>query len=451
MFINKMACQVCCEELNRSNHNPCACPKCNFVACKTCVRTYLESTPDEFHCMSCKFAWDDEFVVLAVNKTYFHGELKEKKKQNYFEIEKSKLAGSQIAAKNLLIEEAAQKEIDKIKQANASYKKLIRDNEKLIDDITYELKHKVKKEQKAFIMRCQANDCNGFVSKSYKCELCDKTTCSKCFEIVNEGHECNPDNIQTAELIKKDSRPCPKCATRISKIDGCNQMWCTSCNTAFDWISGLEVKGNNIHNPHYYEYLKTAGNGIVPRNPGDVLCGGLPDLANLNVAFIGMEPDLITFIRHNVYAIHRFIGHIQHYIRPVNIQEFENSLERVRVDHILNRSNEERFKKDVFTIYSKKTKKSVNMRLLELVQTVGMDLLQNYMKLYGLKPAPAVVLLQNTHEIVKEFHTIIEYFNTLQEKKMKLFKETGIRIKIDNSTRSSVRGLLFNYNMIGNP
>ena len=91
------------------------------------------------------------------------------------------------------------------------------------------------------------------------------------------------------------------------------------------------------------------------------------------------------------------------------------------------------------------------MRLLELVQTVGMDLLQNYMKLYGLKPAPAVVLLQNTHEIVKEFHTIIEYFNTLQEKKMKLFKETGIRIKIDNSTRSSVKGLLFNYNMIGYP
>ena len=91
------------------------------------------------------------------------------------------------------------------------------------------------------------------------------------------------------------------------------------------------------------------------------------------------------------------------------------------------------------------------MRLLELVQTVGMDLLQNYMKLYVNKPAPVGVLMPKTHEIIKEFHTIIEYFNSLQEKKMKLFKETGIRIKIENATRASVKGLLFNYNMIGYP
>lgn len=447
-----MACQVCCEELNRSSHNPCECPKCNFIACKTCVRTYLESTPEEFHCMSCKYAWDDEFVVLAVNKTYFHGDLKEKKKQKYFEIEKSKLAASQLAAKQLLIEEAAKIEVDKLKEANAAYRKLIRENEKIIQDIEYQIKHKVKKEQKAFIMRCQASDCNGFVSKSYKCELCEKTTCSKCFEIVVEGHVCNEDNVQTAELIKKDSRPCPKCATRISKIDGCNQMWCTSCNTAFDWISGLEVKGQNIHNPHYYEYLKTAGNGIVPRNPGDVLCGGLPDLAIINTALIGANPDAVSFIRHNVYAMHRFIGHVNQYLRPVNIQEFETALEHARVLHILNRTNEEKFKQSVFTIYNKKTKKNVNIRLLELVQTVGMDLLQNYIKIYGgIGHKPTDVYVEKTKEIVKEFHTIIEYFNTLQEKKTKLFKESGVRIKIENSTRASVKGLLFNYNMIGYP
>jgi hypothetical protein len=230
-------------------------------------------------------------------------------------------------------------------------------------------------------------------------------------------------------------------------------MWCTSCNTAFDWISGLEVKGNNIHNPHYYEYLKTAGNGIVPRNPGDVLCGGLPDLVMLNTALIGFSPDTVGFIRHNVYSIHRFIGHIQQYTRPVNIQEFENSLEHARVLHILNRSTEEKFKQSVYMIYTKKSKKSVNVRLLELVQTVGMDLLQNYMKLYtgiGGKP-PIDVIIEKTQDIIKEFHTIIEYFNTLQEKKMKLFKESGIRIKIENSTRSTVKGLLFNYNMFGYP
>jgi hypothetical protein len=400
--------------------------------------------------MSCKFAWDDEFVLLAVNKTYFHSDLKEKRKQKYYEIEKSKLAESQIAAKNLLIEEQSKKQIEEIRVKNKEYKNLIRQNEILIAEITYSVTHKFKKEAKAFIMRCQAQNCNGFVSKSYKCELCEKTTCSKCFEIVDEGHECIPENVQTAELIKKDSRPCPKCATRISKIDGCNQMWCTNCHTAFDWITGQEVKGHNIHNPHYYDYLKATGGGVMPRNPGDVLCGGLPRLDNLNVGFIGMEQQSIVYIRTNIFNIHRLIGHIQHMALPVNQGTFETNLERVRIDYILNRITDELFKRMIYDVYAKKNKKNVNVRLLELVQTVGMDILQKYMKLFDTTTLHSV-LLEKTHEVIREFHAIIEYFNSLQEKKTKLFKETGLRFTIEESTRTSPAGKLFMYVLSGQP
>jgi hypothetical protein len=445
-----MACPVCCEELNRSTHNPCVCPKCEFTACKTCVRTYLESTPQEFHCMSCKFAWDDEFVLLSVNKTYFHSDLKEKRKQKYYEIEKSKLADSQVAAKNLLIKEECEKQIEALRLKNKEYKKLIQGNEQLIHDIEFNASHKIKKEVKAFIMRCQAQDCNGFVSKSYKCELCEKTTCSKCFEIVNEGHECNPGNVETAELIKKDSRPCPKCATRISKIDGCSQMWCTNCHTAFDWNTGQEVKGHNIHNPHYYDYLKTSGGGVMPRNPGDVLCGGLPRLDNINIGFIGMDQPTIAFIRTNIFNIHRMIGHIQHMTIPTNQGEFENNVESVRVLHILNRITDEEFKRKIYDIYAKKNKKGVNIRLLELVQTVGMDILQKYMKLYDTSILHTI-LLEKTQEVIHEFHAIIEYFNSLQGKKTLLFKETGLRFKIEESTRTNPVGKLFMYSLSGTP
>lgn len=31
-----------------------------------------------------------------------------------------------------------------------------------------------------------------------------------------------------------------------------------------------------VHNPHYYEYLRKQNNGVVPREAGDVPCGGLP-------------------------------------------------------------------------------------------------------------------------------------------------------------------------------
>ena len=53
-------------------------------------------------------------------------------------------------------------------------------------------------------------------------------------------------------------------------------MWCTECKVAFNWNSGKIIYGGQIHNPHYYQYMRDQNNGInAPRNPGDVLCGGL--------------------------------------------------------------------------------------------------------------------------------------------------------------------------------
>jgi hypothetical protein len=54
-------------------------------------------------------------------------------------------------------------------------------------------------------------------------------------------------------------------------------MWCTAdnCKTAFSWNSGKIINGT-IHNPHYYEWLRRNNNGEIPRNPGDIPCGGFP-------------------------------------------------------------------------------------------------------------------------------------------------------------------------------
>jgi len=75
-------------------------------------------------------------------------------------------------------------------------------------------------------------------------------------------------DIETTELIKKDSKNCPKCNISIMKTSGCDQMWCVSCHTTFDWKT-LHIKTSGvIHNPEYYRYMRE--NGIaIPRNPGD--------------------------------------------------------------------------------------------------------------------------------------------------------------------------------------
>ena len=64
-------------------------------------------------------------------------------------------------------------------------------------------------------------------------------------------HTCNPDLVETAKLLAKDTKSCPTCQTKIFKIDGCDQMWCTQCHTAFSWKTGaiqtnsdLTVSGN---------------------------------------------------------------------------------------------------------------------------------------------------------------------------------------------------------------
>ena len=54
-------------------------------------------------------------------------------------------------------------------------------------------------------------------------------------------------------------------------VKNCDQMWCTQCHTAFSWRTG-NVE-HNIHNPHYYEWMRRNGGGEMPRNPLDVQCG----------------------------------------------------------------------------------------------------------------------------------------------------------------------------------
>jgi len=51
-------------------------------------------------------------------------------------------------------------------------------------------------------------------------------------------------------------------------VSNCDQMWCTDCHTAFSWRTGRIQ--TQVHNPHYYEWLRRTNNGVAPRNPGDV-------------------------------------------------------------------------------------------------------------------------------------------------------------------------------------
>ncbi len=109
---------------------------------------------------------------------------------------------------------------------------------------------------------CSNSTCNGMLkTDSNLCSICDNITCSKCLQPYNKDikkHKCDEDDIKTAKLIKKDTKYCPKCNFGITKISGCDVMFCTQCNTSFNWKT-MEILTKNLHNPHYLEYLRKNG------------------------------------------------------------------------------------------------------------------------------------------------------------------------------------------------
>lgn len=149
--------------------------------------------------------------------------------------------------------------------------------------------------RREFIMRCPAEECRGFLSTAYKCGTCESWACKDCLVCLGKNqsvqHTCNPDTVESAKAIRAETRPCPKCGTRIFKTEGCDQMWCVmdGCATAFSWNTGHIVTGV-IHNPHYYESLRRNGGAAgVPREAGDIPCGGMPTTIQFVRAMYDLE------------------------------------------------------------------------------------------------------------------------------------------------------------------
>ena len=113
--------------------------------------------------------------------------------------------------------------------------------------------------KKTYMFKCSKEGCNGIVNSDFKCDLCYSNYCPKCFAMLSSNeHTCKEDDILTANEIMTNTKPCPKCAARIFKISGCNQMFCTNCKIGFDYVSGRIIK-SNFHNPHRMEWLLSRG------------------------------------------------------------------------------------------------------------------------------------------------------------------------------------------------
>jgi hypothetical protein len=314
----KEECVICCEPFNKSTHARIVCEyaSCNYKICTACVRAYLLTTTTEPHCMDCKQPWTPKFMLILTKK-WMSETYRPHREKFLCDVEISKIPETMEAAERYKL---AQKEHD----VRAELRRRIRDFHHEIDllnrDITEssmrEAKYLYNKnpvpaaEKKVFFMSCPLVTCNGMLSTQYKCGICDHYTCHKCHEIIGLNkaaeHTCDANNIASAEAIKKDTRQCPGCHNRIYKTEGCSQMWCTGCHTAFDWNTGRKVVSERLHNPHWLEYQRSINGGQAPRAPGDVPCGGIcsrQEMSSIISKFqrFSIEPNISIQLR-NMYG-----------------------------------------------------------------------------------------------------------------------------------------------------
>jgi hypothetical protein len=343
--------------------------------------------------MHCSRAWDREFIDDNLTMTYRMGDYKNHRENILLDREVALMPATQHRAEQIRSAEKIESEI--MPPFNNQLKELYLKQELIVKEINriynlraeaqYQIrllregKGEKKKHEVNFVRKCPDPECRGFLSTAWKCGLCSKWACPECHELKGEDrdaeHTCNPDNVATAKLLAKDSRPCPGCGTVITKIEGCDQMWCPQCHCAFSWRTGQKESGV-VHNPHFYEWQRKQNGGVAPRVAGDTPCGGIPGSHELNNRLISLGSKEIKY----AMDFHRIVQHVQH----VEIQRLHNVFNEldnqdIRILYLLGKITQDDIKIEVQKREKKREKERAVRRAMEVLVQAGTDIMRRIM------------------------------------------------------------------------
>jgi hypothetical protein len=291
-------------------------------------------------------------------------------------------------------------------------------------------------ERKKFVFPCPNEDCRGYLSTQYKCELCKLHTCHQCHELIghnkDDPHTCDPNNVASAEEIKKTCKGCPSCGVRIQKISGCDQMYCTECRIAFSWNTGKIDSTGNVHNPHYYQLMAKENNGQATRNPQDILCGGLINyyqfgnirrkLPQTKSSYFEKLPKsdqvAITALIDKLSLLHRTVNHITNYDLPrmrTKVRELSDN-KVLRINYLNQKKTREELADQV---YKNDVLRRKTIDILQIYETLSVVGIENFTALYNSN--------NRNNEFVDEVNAFMDYY-------AKLIKYTNREMKLISIT-----------------
>ena len=445
-------CGICCDTFTKAKRAPITCKKCGLRVCRECMQKYIltQESLTQIVCMmpDCDCIWDRAFLAESLTQVFMRKRYPERRGELLFQHAQSRLPETMPyiekhkQAKELEVEKRVL--ADKLASIRIQFRTLNTRLWNMTEDIR-RLKEgggaMVSQDAKEFIRQCPIDNCRGFLSKQWKCKVCDIYVCAKCHVIkgkVPEGvrvtdafasHICDDNDIKSVDMLKKDTKPCPSCGVPINKISGCDQMWCTQCKVAFSWRTGRRINGI-IHNPHFYQWQQETG-GTVPRVLGDVRCGGFPGFAYfrrkiyhnnvgvnrsaLNQYYIddgGDKPKnaqeakmrkLHTWAT-EITHLHRFINHFHHIEmhRYRNRNNDERCKRDLRIKYILEHKSDNWLKAQLVSNDKRNTRKGEILHILQLMDTIAIE------RFIAIANEPT---LENVKLCHHECHRVREYCN----------------------------------------
>lgn len=319
------------------------CPEsrnCQAKYCKNCIDQYAEYS-DSCKCYSCgyTFTLGDMVMMYGSKIELIKSKLYRRKLRTYtvlydkymnYEIRRVNAAKKFCEITSLSLDS---KIVVTLLSGDDEYlrKRYRPDISALYQDIWLDVMDNIQEGN--VVDRCR--DCDGNIEEithdrmdctpytTYDCLQCTNRLCKYCGIVYcrdKQVHRCTRNDVLSYREILKTSKQCPSCYTRVTKIIGCDVMWCTECGTTFDWETGKVMNESN-HNPEHHDYLTTLYDGINLRDSWD-----FDTPVNWNIARDKMEEYILRERLRHTYTATQLLEKIVLCNLPLHIYDVLHKL-----------------------------------------------------------------------------------------------------------------------------
>jgi hypothetical protein len=158
-------------------------------------------------------------------------------------------------------------------------------------------------------------------------------------------------------------------------VHNCDQMWCTSCHTAFSWTKGTIEKGH-IHNPHFYNWQMSQKQENTTQN-------------NVNICDENNFPTITQLLTHRdrfdnycqkwIPRFHQYIIHMNRVNRPIYQQTLATDEKmEINVSYLMTIIGKSEWKKQLYLADKRQELARDVLDLIDMTYTVAGERFRNF-------------------------------------------------------------------------